>query len=199
MKSQLIQVQNMWVDKNIFTTYFACDYEVCKGACCRSEVSGIELNGGELTAEECKYINSNRGIIASLCDEELKLAVLHKPTYRCGAGYYTSLAGRNGKCILSSNKYEACVLKKMAEVSFSIDIPVHCELYPIVVDDYLTGRDCLKLVNTFGDFCTSAFAKGEKEHIKVYQFLKRPIIRMFGEDFYNALRLTDLKLDSSTL
>jgi hypothetical protein len=35
--------------------------------------------------------------------------------------------------------------------------------------------------------CKDAFAKGKAEGIKVYQFLREPIIRYFGEEFYQAL------------
>ena len=32
-----------------------------------------------------------------------------------------------------------------------------------------------------------SFEKGKKEGIRVYQFLKEPIERYFGEDFYQAM------------
>ena len=37
------------------------------------------------------------------------------------------------------------------------------------------------------EICKDAFAKGRKEGIRVYQFLKEPLTQAFGEDFYRAL------------
>ena len=48
--------------------------------------------------------------------------------------------------------------------------------------------------------CSDAFRKGRKEGIKVYEFLKEPIIHKFGKDFYcqleEAARLLDKTSDN---
>jgi hypothetical protein len=35
--------------------------------------------------------------------------------------------------------------------------------------------------------CSAACSLGEKLKVKVYEFLKEPLIRKYGEGFYNAL------------
>ena len=37
------------------------------------------------------------------------------------------------------------------------------------------------------EICKCAFEKGKKEGIHVYEFLKEPLIRYFGEDFYSEM------------
>ena len=37
------------------------------------------------------------------------------------------------------------------------------------------------------EICRDAFARGRKEKIRVYEFLREPVERYFGEEFYNAL------------
>jgi hypothetical protein len=37
------------------------------------------------------------------------------------------------------------------------------------------------------DICKDAVAKGNNKGIKVYQFLKDPLIRRFGQEWYEAL------------
>ena len=37
------------------------------------------------------------------------------------------------------------------------------------------------------DLCKAACALGKKLKVPVYQFLKEPLIRKFGVEFYNAL------------
>jgi hypothetical protein len=40
------------------------------------------------------------------------------------------------------------------------------------------------------DLCQAACVLGKKLKMPVYQFLKEPLIRKFGKDFYNALAAT---------
>ena len=37
------------------------------------------------------------------------------------------------------------------------------------------------------DICQCAFEKGRREGIRVYQFLKEPLIAAYGAEFYEAL------------
>jgi hypothetical protein len=37
------------------------------------------------------------------------------------------------------------------------------------------------------DICRCAFERGKREGIRVYQFLRGPLIRRFGPEFYEAL------------
>ena len=57
--------------------------------------------------------------------------------------------------------------------------------YPIRVTK-LTGGGLALNVHHW-DICKPAFEKGKREGIRVYQFLKNPLTKSFGEDFYEAL------------
>ena len=35
--------------------------------------------------------------------------------------------------------------------------------------------------------CTDAVRKGRELHLKVYQFLRSPLVRMFGQEWYDEL------------
>ena len=37
------------------------------------------------------------------------------------------------------------------------------------------------------DICKDAFEKGKKEKVRVYEFLREPLIAAYGEEFYSAL------------
>ena len=63
--------------------------------------------------------------------------------------------------------------------------PASCSLYPIRVTR-LTGGGLALNVHHW-DICKPAFEKGRREGIRVYQFLKNPLTKSFGEDFYEAL------------
>ena len=62
--------------------------------------------------------------------------------------------------------------------------PVSCHLYPIRVTQY---RD-FRAVNLHRwDVCKAAEILGKKEKLPVYKFLKEPLIRKFGKEWYDAL------------
>jgi hypothetical protein len=62
--------------------------------------------------------------------------------------------------------------------------PVSCHLYPVRVAKYKGFR----AVNYHQwSVCQAAKRLGKKEHIKIYEFLKEPLIRKFGEEWYKCL------------
>ena len=63
--------------------------------------------------------------------------------------------------------------------------PISCWLYPIRITQLSNGTRALNLHRWH--ICQDAFAKGKKEKVRVYEFLREPIERYFGEDFYSAL------------
>ena len=52
-------------------------------------------------------------------------------------------------------------------------------------------RDSYKAVNySRWDICKAAVLLGKKEDVPVYKFLKEPLIRKFGEEWYRELEVT---------
>ena len=37
------------------------------------------------------------------------------------------------------------------------------------------------------DICADAYEKGRREGVRVYQFLREPLVAAYGEEFYEAL------------
>ena len=64
--------------------------------------------------------------------------------------------------------------------------PVSCALYPIRVGDY----GSYKAVNYHRwNVCKAAVLWGKKENLPVYKFLKEPLVRKFGEEWYAELEI----------
>lgn len=64
--------------------------------------------------------------------------------------------------------------------------PISCHLYPIRLQKY---KDFTAVNYHRWSICKAAVLLGKKEGLKVYEFLKEPLIRRFGEDWYNELVL----------
>ena len=69
--------------------------------------------------------------------------------------------------------------------------PVSCHLYPIRVKKF---EQFTALNYSQWDICAPACACGEKLDVPVFRFLKEPIIRAFGEDFFKELEAVQKEL-----
>jgi hypothetical protein len=63
--------------------------------------------------------------------------------------------------------------------------PVSCALYPI--REKRLGNDLIGLNYNRWEVCKMAVAKGIEKDVRLYQFLREPLIRRFGEAWYQEL------------
>lgn len=85
----------------------------------------------------------------------------------------------------------ACVCarlkKRIVRVVYRFYKPLSCHLYPIRVTRY----PAFTAVNYHRwKICKAAEVLGRKEGVKVYRFLREPLIRSFGEEWYDELDRT---------
>ena len=186
MAPAILQIGDCLVSTEILTEYFACDYAVCKGACCVAGDSGAPLEDCEPEALERNYNyykdlmgGKGRSVVESLgfsvVDSDGDLVTPLVPeTEEC---VYSSFDA-DGNCFCT---VERCWMAGRGDFRK----PISCWLYPIRVSVLGSGLMALNLHRW--EICKCAFEKGKKEGIHVYEFLKDPIIRYFGKDFYNEM------------
>ena len=166
--------------------YFACDYETCRGACCIAGDSGAPLEERELESLERDY-----PAYSGLMTPQGRAAVDAKGFFEVDRDndIVTPLLAPEGEntkdlpcafCHFGAAGECLCAIEMAGKVK-----PASCSLYPIRVTK-LTGGGLALNVHHW-DICKPAFEKGEREGIRVYQFLKNPLTKSFGEDFYEAL------------
>ena len=182
----IIQIDDCLVSSEILTEYFACDYEKCKGCCCIIGDSGAPL-------EECEAgaIEKNYPVFSPLMRQEGRDKVKQSGFFEidvdgdmvtplvpgseeCAYAHFDD----NGNCFCSMEK---CWFHGKGDFRK----PVSCWLYPIRITVLRSGLRALNLHRW--DICKDAFIKGRKEKVRVFEFLREPIERYFGEDFYSAL------------
>lgn len=176
----IVQIGDILVSEDVVTEYFACDYGKCRGACCIIGDSGAPMEEDETDLVEREYpefkdlmrpqgreaaekkgffeIDRDGDIVTPLVEGSCECAYCH--------------FGPDGECLCA---IEMRGLKK----------PVSCSLYPIRVTR-LTGGGLALNLHRWG-ICADAFEKGRREHIRVYEFLRKPLTERFGEEFYEAL------------
>ena len=182
----IIQIDDCLVSDEIITEYFACDYEKCKGCCCIIGDSGAPLEESEVEAIEKNYS------IFSPDMQEKGRAVVDKTGFfevDIDGDIVTPLVPGSEECAYCHFDDEGNCLCSMEKCWFQgkgdFRKPISCWLYPIRITKLSNGMRALNLHRWH--ICQDAFARGKKEKIRVYEFLREPIIRYFGEDFYEAL------------
>lgn len=182
----IIEIDDCLVSEEILTEYFACDYEKCKGCCCVIGDSGAPM-------EECEAgaIEKNYPVFSPIMTDAGRAAVASKGFFEIDmdGDMVTPLVPGSEECAYTIFDAEGNCFCSMERCWFQgkgdFRKPISCWLYPIRITQLRNGMRALNLHRWH--ICQDAFAKGKKEKIRVYQFLREPIERYFGEDFYTAL------------
>lgn len=177
------------VSADCITEYFACDLGACRGACC------IEGDAGApVTTEEVGEIERALPAVSGKMSRQARDVVSRQGvSYRAQDGdLVTSIVdGRN--CVFTCTGADGCCLCALeqahAEGKISFVKPISCALYPIRVSP-LAGGKRLALNYDRWTICAAAREAGRKSHVRVYEFLREPLIRAFGKDWYDELALT---------
>ena len=175
----IIQIGDILVSEEVVTEYFACDYQKCKGACCIEGESGAPLKEEEIPALERDYrsfeeLMTKQGRAAIIRDGYFAVdrdGDIVTPLADGGACAFCHFPG-DGNCLCA---IECKGLRK----------PVSCSLYPIRVTKLTGGGQALNLHRWH--ICKDAFRLGREKKIRVYKFLKKPLVAAYGEEFYEAL------------
>ena len=176
----IIQIGDILVSEEVVTEYFACDYQKCKGACCIEGESGAPLKEEEIPALERDYRS-----FEELMTEQGRAAVIRDGFFAVDrdGDIVTPLAEGSGACAFCHFPGDGNCL--CAIECKGLRKPVSCSLYPIRVTKLTGGGQALNLHRWH--ICKDAFRLGREKKIRVYKFLKKPLVAAYGEEFYEAL------------
>lgn len=180
----MIVLQNTVISDDVRDQFFVCNLEKCKGACC---VEG-DL-GAPLEEEELAVLQESYEQIKPYMTGAGKHAVEEQGLYiKDWEGDYSTPTINNRECayaIYDENKKLKCAIEQAYnDGKISWKKPISCHLYPIRVTKY----DNFEALNydRWG-ICSAACSFGQDLGVRVYQFLKEPLIRKYGESWYKEL------------
>lgn len=189
----LIEVQDKIVSTDIFTEAFVCNLAACRGVCC------IEGDAGApLSAEEISVLEDVLDDVLPFMRPEGQKVVEDEGVFYLDVDQepVTTLVN-GGECafVLFDDKGVAqCAIEKAWEAGKSrFRKPISCHLYPIRVKQF---SEYQALAYDRWDICGAACSLGQSLQVPVYRFLKEPLIRAFGENFYEELELVDQEIKS---
>lgn len=189
----IIQIGDILVSEDVVLEYFACDYAVCKGCCCI-----IGDSGAPLSEDEPGQIERDYAAFSPLMQEKGRAAVAEKGFFEIDrdGDMVTPVVPGSEECAYTHFNPDGSCLCAMEKCFFAgkcaFRKPISCQLYPIRVTDLPGGGKALNLHRW--DICRDAYAKGKKEKVRVYEFLREPLIQAFGEEFYSALSAAAMRV-----
>ena len=199
----IIQVGDVLLSSDILTEKFCCDLSACKGQCCVEGDAGAPVTLDEIAEiEDCldevwgdlsasaQAVIDKQGVAYTDKDGDLVTSIVRGKdcvfTYQAviqGDGSFVTLPGvtkEPSPCIT------LCALEKAFRAGKTrFCKPVSCALYPI--REKRLGNDLIGLNYNRWEVCKMAVVKGEQENSLLYQFLRGPLVRRFGEEWYDEL------------
>jgi len=180
----LIEVKDKVVSTQVFERKFVCDLNACKGACCIEGDSGAPLNQEEIDAIE----ENLDQIIPFMRPEGIAEVEKSGVFYIDSDNEPVTTLVNGGECAFVYFD-EKGITKCSIEQSFNagksnFHKPISCHLYPIRVKQF---NELEALTYDVWPICAPACSCGEQLNVPVFKFLKTPIIRAFGEEFFLEL------------
>lgn len=180
----MFQIDDTIVASDIIEENFLCDLSACKGECCVEGESGAPLEDEEVKiiedllpqvwndlSPEAQALIEEQGVAYKDYDGEMVTSIVNGKD--CVFTYYDE----KGIC-------KCAIEKAYREGRVDFYKPISCHLYPIRLQRY----KAFTAVNYHRwSVCKFAVELGNRNGLKVYQFLKEPLIRKFGEEWYKEL------------
>ena len=180
----MLQIQNTLISLDFIEDYFLCDLKECLGECCIEGDAGAPITNNEfeilktilpivwedLTPAAQQIINE-QGVAYIDEDGDLVTSIVN------GRDCVFTTYDKNGMCL--------CALEKAyREGKSNFYKPISCHLYPARLTEY---SEFTAINYHRWKICKCAEILGKKENVRVYQFLKEPLIRRFGKEWYDEL------------
>lgn len=176
---------NTLVTLDVVERFFCCDLEACLGQCC---IDGDA--GAPITDEEEKIIKEILPLIwEELLPRAQQVIKEHGISYRDQEGELVTQILDGSNCVFScyapGGKCICAIEKAYREGRINFMKPISCALYPLRLKTLSNGNVAVNYHRW--KICKSAEVLGRAKGIRVYEFLKEPLIRRFGPKWYDEL------------
>lgn len=191
----MIEIGRTILSRDIFEKHFLCDILKCKGACCIEGDSGAPLTDEEAVIIEQEYSKFESYLPRkhkrevekqghSLIDEDGDLVTPLVDNRQCAYSFYDE------KGILK------CAIEKAHfEGKMEFRKPISCHLFPIRISEY-KRFDAVNYQEL--DICKPGRKCGVSEKLPIYKFLKEPLIKKYGEEWYKEVEIAGEHLKNNS-
>lgn len=180
----IFMVGDVLVSPDIINVKFCCDLDKCHGQCCIEGDAGAPVTLDE-TMEIENVLDTVWGDLSASGQ-----AVIDKQgvAYTDREGELVTSIVHGKDCVFTFHDKDCCLCaleRSYREGKTNFVKPISCALYPIRVKEF--GNNLVGLNYHRWDICKDAVKKGRELDLPIYKFLKGPLVRRFGEEWYAEL------------
>jgi len=180
----MLQIKDTLISLDLIEQQFCCNLVHCRGNCCVEGDSGAPVELDEIIqlenalpdiwedlSPEAKTLIKNQGVAYADQDGEMVTSIVN------GKDCVFTCYDENGICF--------CAVEKAWRAGYiSFMKPISCHLYPVRVKKF---KEYSAVNYQEWSICSGARLYGQQLGLPVYQFLKEPLIRKFGQGWYDEL------------
>jgi hypothetical protein len=185
----VIVIDNKIISDDIVENKFACDLAQCKGRCCEDGDAGAPLSEEELD-NVVAYYDTVKPYLTQEAIAQVEKNGMYE--YSKEFGWVTpTLTSDNEICVYAFREKDGlikCAFEQaFNEGKITWKKPISCHLYPIIAYHGKHGDYERLNYEPRKVICNAACTLGQQLELPVYKFLKEPLIRKYGKEFYKAL------------
>lgn len=182
----MIAIDNVLISDELVEEAFVCDLIKCKGGCC---VDGDA--GAPLLEEELVRLDEVLDAVKPYLTEKSVAEIEKQGRYVWNDEFgWVTPAINGGVCVYATTDGQGIVKCGIEQAYRNGDItwkkPISCHLFPVRIKQGSEGQEYMNY-EPRPKLCKAACKLGKKLKVPVYQFLKEPIERKYGAEFYEVL------------
>lgn len=182
----MFKVRQTILSDDIATAKFSCDVSQCRGACCVVGNAGAPVDKSEIAILKRAY-QLLQDELRERAQEVVEDEGLIKGNNEDG---YELSCTDDEECVFviyDDRDIAQCAIQKAYyEGRIDWEKPLSCHLYPIRLKRILDFEYAnFEYIPTL---CAAGCEKGEKEGVYLSDFLKKPLIRRYGEQWYDKFK-----------
>jgi hypothetical protein len=182
----MLEIGRTIISLDVLEKHFLCDLLKCKGACCEEGDSGAPL-----TKEEAKKIEEIYPFVQKFLSEQNNESIRNQGlSYIDHDGDLVTSLVNNHECVFTfrdENGILKCAIEKtFIEGKTDFRKPISCHLFPIRIKEY-KRFDAVNYEKL--DICKPGRMCGTAEKLPLYKFLQEPLVRKYGEEWYEQLEI----------
>jgi hypothetical protein len=187
----MLQIDDTIISLELLDESFVCDLEICKGNCCIEGDDGAPLENSEVQILE----NILPVIWDDLTEKSKDVIRIQGVSYIDDDGEPVTSIVNGAECVFTytddSGICKCAIEKAYRAGKTDFYKPISCHLYPVRLQHY---TDYTAVNYHRWNVCSCARKLGGKLGIPVYKFLKEPLIRKFGAEWFDQLEIADAEL-----
>ena len=174
------------VSDDLLDAPFCCNLGACHGACCV-----VGESGAPLEAEERQTLEEILPTVRKYLRQEALDVIEQDGVWEeTGNEEYATTCVGGAECVFVT--YDGPVAKCAIQLAYQngeIDFPkpISCHLFPVRIEK-LGDFEALNYERVA--LCVSAVRNGNRSNVQLFDFLRAPLVRKYGEAWYQQFRDT---------